>query len=127
MKTNKLTKWAALLLTVSGMAAVPPTIMAAAGDNKVVITVGTTAESDKSYLSNANSAAPLDVSGSGVIYSGTNITLTGTGLVSSGAYGAWFTIKERYFYTPAQSPPRPTALGQPIPFMFMALRLSPVA
>ncbi|MDR2462966.1 MAG: hypothetical protein LBD30_04210, partial [Verrucomicrobiales bacterium] len=87
MKTNIISKWTALLLTFSGMAALPLTVTAAAGDNKVV--TSSTTETGQTYRSNDISQAALQVSGNGVIYTGTNITLTGTAETGAGRYGAY--------------------------------------
>ncbi|MDR1144524.1 MAG: hypothetical protein LBK71_00090, partial [Verrucomicrobiales bacterium] len=56
-------------------------------ENKV-FTSGTVTEADQTYTAVSGTAA-LQVSGSGTLYSGTNITLNGTDVGNAGRYGAY--------------------------------------
>ncbi|MDR2462810.1 MAG: hypothetical protein LBD30_03410, partial [Verrucomicrobiales bacterium] len=71
MKTNKLTKWAALLAVIGGLAALPLTVSAALK----YVDSGTVIESGSVYAAVSGTSA-LTVTGSGVAYNGTALQLS---------------------------------------------------
>ncbi|MDR1145319.1 MAG: autotransporter outer membrane beta-barrel domain-containing protein [Verrucomicrobiales bacterium] len=84
MKTPIL-KTLTLILTLCALSASALNVLA---QNKVVTGGATVMESDQTYESTASQAA-LQVSGSGSLYSGTNIILSATFNTGNGRYGAY--------------------------------------
>ncbi|MDR1145268.1 MAG: autotransporter outer membrane beta-barrel domain-containing protein [Verrucomicrobiales bacterium] len=66
----------------------PALALTVAAEPKVVNTPGITYDADQSYTSGGTGTAALSVTGSGVVYSGTRITATGTAATGNGRWGA---------------------------------------
>ncbi|MDR2462383.1 MAG: right-handed parallel beta-helix repeat-containing protein, partial [Verrucomicrobiales bacterium] len=91
MKNNIINKWAAWLLTFSGLAALPLTLSAAITENtgtNITINAGSgTAKNSVTYNNNGVAATrPIYVSGSGW-FTGTDITVSGTAATGNGRNG----------------------------------------